>query len=79
MDFKWSSPLTVTFLLQDQLFMHLTNYSINKKSENFERSEDVSTGHKRSIKYLNDYLRKNDHDVNAVWNRISVSITFVPP
>ena len=59
--------------------MHLTNYSINKKSENFERSEDVSTGHKRSIKYLNDYLRKNDHDVNAVWNRISVSVASVHP
>ncbi len=53
--------------------MHLTNYSINKKNDNFERSEDVSTGHKRSIRYLNDYLRKNDHDVNAVWNRIAVS------
>lgn len=53
--------------------MHLTNYSINKRSENFERSEDVSTGHKRSIKYLNDYLRRLDIDVTAVWNRISVS------
>ncbi len=53
--------------------MHLTNYSINKKSGNFERSADVNTGSKRSIKFLNDYLRKNDHDVVLMWKKIAVS------
>ncbi|XP_071799892.1 tubulin polyglutamylase TTLL7-like [Asterias amurensis] len=55
----------------DQLYMHLTNYSINKKSGNFERSADVNTGSKRSIKFLNDYLRKNDYDVTLMWKKIA--------
>ena len=58
---------------QDQLYMHLTNYSINKRSGNFERSEDVNTGSKRSIKFLNEYLRKNDYDVALMWKKIAVS------
>ncbi|XP_038049543.1 tubulin polyglutamylase TTLL7-like isoform X2 [Patiria miniata] len=55
----------------DQLYMHLTNYSINKRSGNFERSEDVNTGSKRSIKFLNEYLRKNDYDVALMWKKIA--------
>ncbi|XP_071508223.1 tubulin polyglutamylase TTLL7-like [Diadema antillarum] len=55
----------------DQLFMHLTNYSINKKNANFQRSADVSTGSKRSISYLTDYLRRKDYDVAAMWKNIA--------
>ena len=36
-----------------QSYMHLTNYAINKKNENFEfniAGEDDFTGHKRSLK-----------------------------
>lgn len=36
----------------DNLFMHLTNYAINKNAENFEANEDSGeddTGHKRSV------------------------------
>ncbi|XP_077981014.1 tubulin polyglutamylase TTLL7-like [Glandiceps talaboti] len=54
----------------DQLFMHLTNYSVNKRSENFEKTDDVDSGSKRSIKYLNDFLRRNDYDVAALWKSI---------
>ena len=38
-----------------ELFMHLTNYSINKRSENFQQNfkdEEGEKGHKRSIKWL---------------------------
>ncbi|XP_070563404.1 LOW QUALITY PROTEIN: tubulin polyglutamylase TTLL7-like [Ptychodera flava] len=55
----------------DQLFMHLTNYSVNKRSENFEKTDDVDSGSKRSIKFLNDFLRKNDYDVAAIWKSIT--------
>ncbi|XP_006822303.1 tubulin polyglutamylase TTLL7-like [Saccoglossus kowalevskii] len=55
----------------DQLFMHLTNYSVNKKSDNFEKTDDVDSGSKRSIKFLNDFLRKNDFDVAALWKSIA--------
>ena len=36
----------------DNLFMHLTNYAINKNSDNFEKNEDENedgAGHKRSV------------------------------
>ena len=42
-------------------FMHLTNYSINKFSENFifnESSDKDNVGHKRSIKPVFEYLKK---------------------
>ncbi|CAH1775587.1 unnamed protein product [Owenia fusiformis] len=55
----------------DTLFMHLTNYSVNKHSENYEKSGSVETGSKRSLKYFNDYLRKNDYDVRHMWTKIT--------
>lgn len=35
----------------DNLFMHLTNYAIQKKSDAFEHNEDADddSGHKRSL------------------------------
>jgi len=41
--------------------MHLTNYSINKHSNQFEQNRVAildSTGHKRSLKYTLRYMRK---------------------
>lgn len=55
----------------DQLYMHLTNYSINKKNDNFDRTEDISAGSKRSLQYLKDMLRKEDVDVNTLWKNIA--------
>jgi len=59
--------------------MHLTNYSINRYSEKFERSENQedddkngSTGNKRSIQWLLKWLReqKGDSKVNQMWSAI---------
>lgn len=47
----------------DNLFMHLTNYAINKNSDNFIFNEDVhddSSGHKRSLTAILDYLREHE-------------------
>lgn len=63
--------LTPTDNNVDQLYMHLTNYSINKKNANFQRSAEVSTGSKRSISYLTDYLRRKDYDVATMWKDIA--------
>jgi len=43
----------------EEMCMHLTNYAINKNSENFvqnENAEDDSVGHKRSLKYTLRHL-----------------------
>ena len=40
-------------------FMHLTNYSINKKNLKFQKNTDLNdddTGHKWSLTALNEYL-----------------------
>lgn len=43
----------------DNLYMHLTNYAINKTNSKFifnKSDEDDSTGHKRSYTYVLKYL-----------------------
>ena len=53
----------------DNLFMHLTNYAINKNSRKFifnkdDKSDDV--GHKRSLTYVYRYLKENGFDSQKV-------------
>ncbi|KAM4722221.1 tubulin polyglutamylase TTLL7 [Rhinophrynus dorsalis] len=55
----------------NQLYMHLTNYSVNKHNENFERDETENRGSKRSIRWFTEFLRTNDYDVVKFWNDIS--------
>ncbi|XP_013855480.1 tubulin polyglutamylase TTLL7 isoform X1 [Austrofundulus limnaeus] len=54
-----------------QLYMHLTNYSVNKHNENFERDETEDKGSKRSINWFTEFLRTNDYDVAKFWGDIS--------
>jgi len=58
---------------KDNKFSHLTNYSINKKSEKYvpnkEANED-DTGQKWSVTALNKYMEKNSIDILQVWTRI---------
>eukprot|EP01062_Namystynia_karyoxenos_P016063 TRINITY_DN1585_c0_g1_i1.p1 TRINITY_DN1585_c0_g1~~TRINITY_DN1585_c0_g1_i1.p1 ORF type:complete len:785 (+),score=194.92 TRINITY_DN1585_c0_g1_i1:276-2630(+) len=56
----------------DNVMMHLTNYAINKTSDNFVNADQGSgsTGHKRDFNFLNRWLRQEGHDVEKVWTRI---------
>ncbi|XP_034438307.1 tubulin polyglutamylase TTLL7 isoform X2 [Hippoglossus hippoglossus] len=54
-----------------QLYMHLTNYSVNKHNENFERDETVDKGSKRSISWFTEFLRANGYDVAKFWGDVS--------
>ncbi|KAF3690849.1 Tubulin polyglutamylase TTLL7 [Channa argus] len=56
-----------------QLYMHLTNYSVNKHNENFERDETVDKGSKRSISWFTEFLRTNDYDVSKFWGDVSIN------
>ena len=43
------------------MFLHLTNYSINKNSQKFffsDDAENANIGHKRSLKSVWDHLTK---------------------
>ncbi|CAL8253180.1 unnamed protein product [Merluccius merluccius] len=54
-----------------QLYMHLTNYSVNKHNENFERDETADKGSKRSIGWFTEFLRANQYDVAKFWGDVS--------
>ncbi|XP_005050308.1 PREDICTED: tubulin polyglutamylase TTLL7 [Ficedula albicollis] len=54
-----------------QLYMHLTNYSVNKHNERFERDETEDKGSKRSIKWFTEFLETNNLDVSKFWSDIS--------
>ena len=61
------------FCLQDHLYMHLTNYSVNRHSNLFDHGDDNGeTGSKRSLKYLFDHLNRNNIDSGKVWKSIQV-------
>ncbi|XP_074077912.1 tubulin polyglutamylase TTLL7 isoform X3 [Macrotis lagotis] len=65
---KYSPPNDTNL---SQLYMHLTNYSVNKHNERFERDETEDKGSKRSIKWFTEFLQTNKHDVAKFWNDIS--------
>lgn len=59
------------------LFMHLTNYAINKNSSKFvfnKSDEDDSVGHKRSLAYVYRLLDELGHDSKKVQRDIKQTI-----
>ena len=53
-------------------YIHLTNYAINKKSEEFVQNENPTEfeGHKWSVKTFRRYLESQGHDWTRLWRRI---------
>ena len=45
--YDWLKCILGVANLQDQCFMHLTNYSVNKHSDSFDNDESVAKGSKR--------------------------------
>ena len=60
-------------------FVHLTNYSIQKKSRDFVEasSEDASDSHKWSFATLRRKLRDAGHDDVNVWERMQDAIVKI--
>ncbi|KAM6961341.1 tubulin polyglutamylase ttll6 [Aplochiton taeniatus] len=50
----------------DDVCMHLTNYAINKHSNNFDH--DVETGSKRKLSSFRSWLHQNAFDPRGVWS-----------
>ncbi|KAK3102681.1 hypothetical protein FSP39_013107 [Pinctada imbricata] len=53
-------------------FMHLTNYSINKKNNEYQSNGDdaVCQGHKWGLKALWNYMKRQGINTQAVWDSI---------
>lgn len=57
------------------VYMHLTNYSINKSNDNYEFNDDEDKGSKRTIKYLRNWMISNGYNFNTLWTRICDIVT----
>lgn len=67
-----SEPYNKDFIKAGK-FSHLTNYSINKKSENFvqnKTAQERDVGNKWSMSALQHHLSKLGIDFKPVWQRI---------
>eukprot|EP01006_Ploeotia_vitrea_P025637 TRINITY_DN58539_c0_g1_i1.p1 TRINITY_DN58539_c0_g1~~TRINITY_DN58539_c0_g1_i1.p1 ORF type:complete len:1417 (-),score=160.11 TRINITY_DN58539_c0_g1_i1:52-4302(-) len=52
---------------------HLTNYSVNKRSDKFvfnDDQHDFSSGSKRDFRFLNQYLTSLGFDVGEMWHKV---------
>ncbi|XP_059160159.1 tubulin polyglutamylase TTLL11-like [Physella acuta] len=54
----------------NETYMHLTNYSLNKKSSEFKISDKDDEGSKRKMSAVFKQMEKMGHDVTAVWEKI---------
>ena len=57
----------------DNLYMHLTNYAINKYNSNFQQNEDEEEddqGHKRSLEAILRYLKAQGHNTDKLMEEI---------
>lgn len=53
-------------------YIHLTNYSINKTSLNFQKNDSIENeeGSKWTLQALKKYFKDNNIDFNKIWSRI---------
>ena len=51
------------------MFVHLTNYALNKGNSNFKQAKDINDeeGHKRSVTSLLNRLKSDSKDVESMW------------
>lgn len=64
---KYEKPNTKNI---GKCYMHLTNYSLNKYSADFIRSEVESEGSKRTVSSVMKTLELLGHDTGKIWNSI---------
>ncbi|CAG5133283.1 unnamed protein product, partial [Candidula unifasciata] len=62
---KYSEPSNSN---TDNVYMHLTNYAINKHSQDFVRDDEA--GSKRRISTINRYLKEKGYDIDKLWSDI---------
>ncbi|RUS91703.1 hypothetical protein EGW08_000529, partial [Elysia chlorotica] len=53
-----------------ETFMHLTNYSLNKKSSDFKISDKEEEGSKRKLTAVLGQLSRLGHDTELLWTRV---------
>lgn len=64
---KYEKPSTKNLA---KSYMHLTNYSVNKYSSDFNRAEEESEGSKRTVTSVMKTLEALGHDTEKIWTSI---------
>ncbi|OHT08074.1 Tubulin polyglutamylase TTLL6 [Tritrichomonas foetus] len=54
----------------DQVFSHLTNYSLNKKNDHFQANNDSDSGSKRSLSSVFNEIEKMGHSTKQLQDKI---------
>lgn len=70
---RFASETYSNNLDKDNLYKHLTNYSINKKNDNFIFNEDIENddvGYKWSLSAFCKHLESAGIDMSLLWSRI---------
>ncbi|XP_062570949.1 tubulin polyglutamylase TTLL11-like [Saccostrea cucullata] len=57
-----------------ETFMHLTNYSLNKRSKDFSHSEEDDEGSKRTLSSVMKRIEMNGQDSAKVWQDIELVV-----
>jgi len=52
----------------ENIYMHLTNYAIQKNSDDFIRDEE--SGSKRRLSVINKWFVENNYDIKKIWDSI---------
>ncbi|XP_067615341.1 tubulin polyglutamylase TTLL13 isoform X3 [Eurosta solidaginis] len=52
------------------LFMHLTNYSVNKRNSQYDLCDNDDCGSKRKFSAINNWLRRQNYEVDKFWGNI---------
>ena len=50
--------------------MHLTNYAVNKNSDNYESGGEEDAGHKRYLHHIFNHIKDKYGESNNCWERI---------
>ncbi|KAH8342062.1 hypothetical protein KR059_010405 [Drosophila kikkawai] len=54
----------------NDLYMHLTNYSVNKRNSHYELCDNDDCGSKRKLSAINNWMRRHNYDVNEFWTNV---------
>ncbi|EDW25059.1 GL23051 [Drosophila persimilis] len=54
----------------NDLYMHLTNYSVNKRNSHYELCDNDDCGSKRKLSAINNWMRRHNYDVEEFWTNV---------
>lgn len=56
------------------MYMHLTNYAINKFNKDFQQNDgsDAGSGHKRLMSWVFNHMKENGVDTDKLWREIKL-------